>query len=778
MTKEVADVVGEQNIGTKRFAKTPEKLQQTHNMTPKQLKRSTMLLSSSTAVRVAVASAAVLMISVGEPTRVQAWMNRRHSINHARLRIPTRTTALQPRQQSHHSMQSRSSTDKRRKRKFVKKMVKSSFQFLSFSSSSQLGMIEDSNDAHNSTDIDASSKHMLDPIRDKWEAIVKIVADQRQNASISELVQTLIQWFQTWKTASLAFVAGIILTLTAVLVPIYSSVETVSQPVTLLETIFTDLQTAYVDEVDLDKLFATGMNAMLNTLDPYTEFESANEATAMTESIQGKYGGIGLVITAINNNKKNLVKNADNPVSSSLDMAVPASSKLLPDAAQQDNDRLLNDVSTVKPGKIKKNSQKKGHDGIRVVSAFEGYAFDYGLRVGDTLVAVDNVPITGQTTVEAVRNMLRGDPGTTVSISFQRQGVVGTQSVVVPRTVVRLRDVKLAALLGNKADGIGYIQLTGFASDAGREVRNAIHYLQQATEDASNNERTLQGLVLDLRNNPGGLLTSAVDVASLLVPKGSDIVSARGRGFPGVLYRSRVDPIIDTARTKLVVLTNRNTASAAEIVSGAIQDLDVGIVMGADRTFGKGLVQNVEDLPFNTALKFTVAKYYTPSGRCIQGINYEEGGLKSVSSDDEDADDDSSSSRGYKAIKIAEGDRGVFYTKNGRVVRDGGGIEADVKVDAPKASALEITLLRSGVMADFAALWSAQHELPNPHGHSHVAPFEIDEETYRQFQAFVNEKQRTGEIQLEALYNKPLQDLRKTLEASGMHFVGVVRLFP
>ena len=192
------------------------------------------------------------------------------------------------------------------------------------------------------------------------------------------------------------------------------------------------------------------------------------------------------------------------------------------------------------------------------------------------------------------------------------------QTITMPRQVVRMRDVKLATLVGNPADGIGYVQLTGFASDAGREVRQAIMALQRAAEDASGGERSLQGLVLDLRGNPGGLLTSAVDVASLLVPRGSDIVSAKGRGFPGILYRSRVEPLLE-ANTKLAVLVNGNTASAAEIVSGAVQDLDVGVIVGSDRTFGKGLVQNVEELPFNSALKFTVAKYYTPSGRCIQG---------------------------------------------------------------------------------------------------------------------------------------------------------------
>jgi carboxyl-terminal processing protease len=175
--------------------------------------------------------------------------------------------------------------------------------------------------------------------------------------------------------------------------------------------------------------------------------------------------------------------------------------------------------------------------------------------------------------------------------------------------------------------------------------------------------------------------------------------------------------------------------------------VDVGVIVGSDRTYGKGLVQNVEVLPFNTALKFTVAKYYTPSGRCIQAVNYKEGGGSKA----EDGN--------YQATKVVDGDRKTFYTKSGRVIKDGGGVEVDFKVDAPKASALEVTLLRSGVLDDFAADWSKNHELTNN--------FKVDEDTYRQFQAYVNEKQDSGDLKLDALYSGPLNDLKKALKKSG-----------
>jgi len=198
-----------------------------------------------------------------------------------------------------------------------------------------------------------------------------------------------------------------------------------------------------------------------------------------------------------------------------------------------------------------------------------------------------------------------------------------------------------------------------------------------------------------------------------------------------------VDPIVDPS-TKIAVIINESTASAAEIVSGAIQDLDVGVIVGSSKTFGKGLVQNVEDLPFDTALKFTVAKYYTPSGRCIQSTNYKDGG---------------------EASKVADKDKATFYTINGREVKDGGGIAADFKVQAPKGSALEITLLRSGIFNDFAAEWSKDHQV--------TQGFKIDDRTYQEFQKFVQQQRKSGYIRLDALYSAPIAQLKKSLMESG-----------
>jgi Periplasmic protease len=277
---------------------------------------------------------------------------------------------------------------------------------------------------------------------------------------------------------------------------------------------FQDLDQGYVDDVDTRKLFETGVSAMLKSLDPYTEFEGKQEASDLNESVSGKYGGIGLVISGTNIPPK--------PAASSLNSISSDNNKgnnknkILPNDAVNDNMRLLDDdtIALDDDGEEDEDllgglgmsnqalSQKRREDqkayekaverGIRVVNAFEGYAFDYGMRPGDKLVAVDDWRIEPGTSVEEVRNRLRGEPGSTVDITFQRDGVEGENKVTIPRTVVQIADVKLATMIGDPKDGIGYIQLSGFSADAGREVRNAIFALQQVAENASNGNQSLQ----------------------------------------------------------------------------------------------------------------------------------------------------------------------------------------------------------------------------------------------------------------------------------------------
>jgi len=535
------------------------------------------------------------------------------------------------------------------------------------------------------------------------------IADDTDDADwistfLSKVNVFIKQYFQLIKVPLASFIAGCLLTVTIIFLPLINNHDPLEKPVTLFETILSDLELRYVDEVNTKKLFQTGVSAMLRSLDPYTEFFEKNDD--IQESVSGKYGGVGLVITGAT--KETLEENNE-----------------LQQQEDQDEKKIL---------AIKRSVDR----GIRVVNAFEGYAFDYGMRVGDQLVAIDSTVLKDNQSVDSVRDMLRGEPGLPVTIKYKRDGVAGVQEAVVPRKIVKIRDVSCVSLL----DDIGYVQLSGFSQDAGAETRKAIFTLQDAVLQKNGGE--LQGLILDLRNNPGGLLNSAVDVAAMFVPKDSDIVSARGRGFPGVLYRSRSTPVVPKS-TKLVVLVNSNTASAAEIVSGAIQDLDSGVIQGSGRTYGKGLVQNVEELPYNSALKFTVAKYYTPSGRCIQSTNYKEGGGLKLS--------DAS----YKAEQVKS--QTTFYTQSGREVKDGGGIVPDYIVKTPEASALEVTLLRSSVFSDFASEWSTKNTLSGN--------LQISDDLYQQFISFCTKKQKSKEIQLDSLYSSSLDQLHQVLKQSG-----------
>jgi carboxyl-terminal processing protease len=438
---------------------------------------------------------------------------------------------------------------------------------------------------------------------------------------------------------------------------------------TLFEIILNDIASGYVDAVDLDALFSAGVNAMLGSLDPYTTFESVGDAVELSVRTSGKYGGVGLGISSGN----------------VLDKARAA-----PD----------------------------GQKRIVVVSAFEHFAYDRGVRPGDVIDAVDGQPTAGMT-VSAVTDALRGEPGTTVEISVLRQGVPHPIAFTLARQNVLLRDVPVTTILHGDTGPIGYIRLQSFAKDAPAEVKTAIDEL--IAEAAAANAETgaagkgLRGLILDLRGNPGGLLNAAIEISEAFVPKGSVIVSTKGReGGQGPIYVSNRDPTAP-ADLPLAVLVNGQSASASEIVAGAIQDLDRGVIVGS-KTFGKGLVQNVEGLPYRTALKLTVGRYQTPSGRCIQALNY----------DQKDA-----STGQYEAKTIAEGDRKEFLTRGGRVVRDGGGIEPDVTLKK-QGSFLANALQRQGLFFHFASKYAAEIK-------SEILPpdFQVTDGIYKEFVRFV-----------------------------------------
>ncbi|HRK73761.1 MAG TPA: S41 family peptidase, partial [Rhodothermales bacterium] len=250
---------------------------------------------------------------------------------------------------------------------------------------------------------------------------------------------------------------------------------------------------------------------------------------------------------------------------------------------------------------------------VTVVELLEGYsAAEQGIRVGDAIIHINGKPTVGQT-IREIASLLNGEPGSALTVGIERQGETELLSFSLLRKKLELKNVTHAGFVADDTTrGIGYIKLAQFGRDCAREVKEAVLSLK--------NTNKLKGLVLDLRGNPGGLLDQAIMITSLFVPEGSPIVSTKGRlATSEQLVKSAVPPILPN--TPLTILLDRTSASASEVVSGAIQDLDRGVIIG-ETSFGKGLVQAVKPLVYNTSMKFTSAKYYTPSGRCIQALNY------------------------------------------------------------------------------------------------------------------------------------------------------------
>ena len=381
-----------------------------------------------------------------------------------------------------------------------------------------LSLSRDNNDSNKNNEEEEEDKG-LDEVEMQDKTMNKFTTTMKE--LYQKLLTKFINLIPTLKIAISSFTVGIILSLTLIFVPVYESVDKMSEPVTLFETILTDLDQGYVDAIDTKKLFETGISAMLNSLDPYTEFEGRQEAEEMNEGIKGKYAGVGLVITGTSLPKEALDEMNALDVASSSSSKQKGGNRLLPSDAIEDNIRFLNDDVSSSGSNVvddeedllsgyddeddsdredfvkrkieqKRATQKAFERGIRVVSAFEGYAFDAGMRPGDKIVAVDGWRVSASTPVESVREKLRGQPGTSVDITFERDGEDGERTLTIPRNIVQVNDVKLTTFIGDPKDGIGYIQLTGFAANAGSEVRRSIFALQEAAEEASSGEHSLQ----------------------------------------------------------------------------------------------------------------------------------------------------------------------------------------------------------------------------------------------------------------------------------------------
>jgi carboxyl-terminal processing protease len=438
----------------------------------------------------------------------------------------------------------------------------------------------------------------------------------------------------------------------------------VNKGIDVFGRVYKEVASNYVDRIDPELFMQSGIEAMLNSLDPYTTYIGREEGDEVELLTSGKYGGIGVTI-----------------------------------------------------------GHREGR--IQVITVMDGYSAQrQGVIPGDRIIEVDGVEVSARKP-EEVRNLTRGVPGTEVRLLIEREGEKVPLSFVLIREEIRLQNVTYAGFV---SPGIGYIKLERFSRGAGEDVRRSIKELKSGGE--------LKGLVLDMRGNPGGLLDAAVEVVSKFVPKGSVIVTTRGRRRDSDKeYRSVEEPI--APELPLVVLTDRGSASASEIVSGALQDLDRALIVG-DRTFGKGLVQTILPLNFGAQLKITTARYYIPSGRSIQEVDYNH----------EQGTD----------VRLASADslRKEFRTLGGRVVLEHGGITPDSTVIPRDEGPMVEALRRKSMFFRFANHYAALHK--------ENLPATATAQVLSDFRAFLKEQefdfQETTELQIE--------ELRKT--ATELHY--------
>lgn len=369
----------------------------------------------------------------------------------------------------------------------------------------------------------------------------------------------------------------------------------------------------------------------------------------------------------------------------------------------------------------------KKHDRVVIVEPYEGMpALNAGLRAGDILLSIDGEDLKGLP-VDEVSSRLRGEPGTTLTVRAKREGVADSiVEVKLSRANIAMPSVPYYTLFD---DGIGYIILNSFTENCAREVRLALVELKN---------RGARGFILDLRGNGGGSMAEAIDITGLFVPKGTTVVSTKGK-IPQAsqVYKTRREPL-DTD-IPLVILVDGQSASSSEIVAGAVQDLDRGVIMGS-RTYGKGLVQTVRELPYNASLKITTSKYYTPSGRCVQKIDYS----KKRSGDTKDTKADSLTA--------------TYYTLSGRPVYERGGITPDVEITPERLPNLLFYLANSDVLLDFTTDYTRRYPTIAP-----IEEFEVSDSLFLAFKEAVKVSDFTYDRQSE----KALKALKEVAEFEG-----------
>jgi len=433
----------------------------------------------------------------------------------------------------------------------------------------------------------------------------------------------------------------------------------IAKSIDIFASLIRELDTYYVDQIDPEQLLTVGIQAMLEELDPYTEYIPEEESDDFRMLTTGEYAGVGALIG------------------------------------------------------------NRGEGNI-VIMPYTGFpAQNGGIRIGDLLLKVDSISVLKKTTSE-VSELLKGPANTGVTVTVKR----GEDTLLfsLNRKKISLKNVPFYGKLDEKT---GYIKLSDFTTNASAEVRNALVNLkaQGATQ-----------IVLDLRDNPGGLINEAVEIVNLFIPKGKEVVKTIGK-LQQVNYTYKTNKTPVDTKIGVIVLINERSASAAEIVAGALQDYDRAVLLG-QKSFGKGLVQTTLPLSFNTQIKITTAKYYIPSGRCIQAIDY------------------AKSREDGSAGTVPDSLRKAFKTANGRVVLDGAGIEPDEKVTEKGYAPISYTLVAGNHVFDFATSYFYKYPtLASP------SAFQVTEEVFADFKKFLEGK----EYDYTTYSEKSVQDMEKYL---------------
>ncbi|MGB3466828.1 MAG: S41 family peptidase [Cyclobacteriaceae bacterium] len=419
----------------------------------------------------------------------------------------------------------------------------------------------------------------------------------------------------------------------------------------IFASLYKELNSYYVDELNPNTLIKTGIDAMLASLDPYTNYIPEDKIENYRTMTTGEYGGIGALVQRVN------------------------------------------DVNTV-------------------LMIYEGYpADDAGMKIGDKILEINGIDLADKSSSE-ISTLLKGQSRSGIQLKVERVNRSEPFNITVSREKISIKNVPYSGMVN---ENVGYLKLTDFTQKAGLEVKNAVKELK---------EKGAKNIIVDLRGNPGGLLQEAVNISNVFIPKGKEVVTTKGKfQTKDETYRTLNEPV-DT-EIPLIVLTGSSSASASEIVAGVMQDYDRGVLVGR-KTFGKGLVQISRQLSYNNQLKVTTAKYYIPSGRCIQAIDYSH------------RNPDGSVGKIPDSLKVA------FKTFGGRTVYDGGGVDPDILVDEKDFAPVTRTLTNNYLIFNYATRYFYDHEsIGDP------KDFKLTDKEYADFVKWLSDKDYEYETELE-----------------------------